>query len=379
MINVKKGQSMKVLYTNRISLIALIILLLGLIVSCSKKEAKEEETSPANSDLLTLKEESLKLINLKTEKVSFKSIPVEFTASGVIGFNEKRLVHITSRVSGWVDKVSVFVGDRVQTGDTLVSIHSPEFLSAQGEFVQAEERLKSISKEDSTEYKTSSALYQSSKAKLLLLGATENETQILEDTHQPSPRLIIKSPFNGTIVESNVITGNVVEKGTNLFRVSDLSSLWVTANVYEKDIKAVQKSQKVKIKVSSIPNKIFFGTVEAINDVLDETTRTFKVRILVDNQSHELKPEMFCECLFRGEINRKMLAIPSSALQNIEGEKVVFVPQSPNSFEKRVVQTGEELGNYVEILDGLKVGDEIVTEGSFVLKSELLKSTFGEE
>lgn len=379
MIKLKKGQSMKVLYTKRVSLFALIILLLSLPVSCSKKEAGEKETSPANSDMLTLKEESLKLINLKTEKVSLKSIPVEFSASGVIGFNEKRLVHITSRVSGWVDKVSVFVGDKVQAGDTLVSIHSPEFLSVQGEFIQAEERLKTIPQTDSIEYHTAMALYQSAKAKLSLLGATENEIQLLEDTHQPNSRLIIKSPFNGTVIESNVISGNVVEKGTNLFRVSDLSSLWVTANVYEKDIKAVQRGQKVQIKISSVPNKTFSGTVEAINDILDETTRTFKVRILVDNRSGELKPEMFCECFFKGEVKEMRLAIPTSAVQNIKGEQIVFVPHDTNSFEKRVVKTGLELSNYVEILEGLKVGDEIVTEGSFVLKSELLKAEFGEE
>ena len=379
MINVKKGQSMKVLCTKRVSLFALIILLLGLLVSCSKKEAGEKETSPANSDMLTLKEESLKLIDLKTEKVSLKSIPVEFSASGVIGFNEKRLVHITSRVSGWVDKVYKFVGDKVRMGDSLVSIHSPEFLSAQGEFIQAEERLKSIPKTDSIDYRTASSLYQSAKAKLILLGITEIETKLLEDTHQPAPRLVIKSPLNGSIIESNMIAGNTVEKGANLFRLSDLSSLWVTANVYEKDISKIQRGQRVQIKVSSFPNKIFPGTVEAVNDVLDETTRTFKVRILVDNTSGDLKPEMFCECLFRGEISKKMLAIPSSALQNIEGENIVFVAQGSNSFEKRLVKTGPELSSYVEILEGLKVGEEVVTEGSFVLKSELLKGEMGEE
>ncbi len=370
---------MSVKYSKIITLGLSLILSLGLFLSCKKTQTTTEEESETTSDVITLKEESLKFLNLKTEKVGLRSVSLEFSCSGTVGFNEKRLVHITSRVSGWVDKVYAYVGDKVSTGDTLVSIHSPEFLSAQGEFIQAEERLKSISQADSIEHHTALALYQSAKAKLLLLGATEKETQLLEDTHQSNSWLSIKSPFSGTIIESNVIAGNVVEKGTNLFRLSDLSSLWITANVYEKDIKAVQKGQKVQIKVSSIPNKTFQGSVEAINDILDETTRTFKVRILVENQLGELKPEMFCECFFRGEIRRKSLAILTSAIQNIEGEQIVFVPQNSNSFEKRVVKTGLEMGNYTEILEGLESGEEIVTEGSFVLKSELLKSTFGEE
>ena len=369
---------MKIPYQKIIIFLSLI-LILAWSLSCKKSETQMEEEPPANTDVLTLKKESLELINLKTEEVSFKSIPLQFSCSGIVGFNEKRLVHITSRVSGWVEKVYKFGGDKVKASDSLVSIYSPEFLSAQGEFIQAEERLKSIPKTDSIEYRTASALYQSAKAKLLLLGATETETNLLEDTHQPAPRLIIKSPLNGTVVESNVITGNTIEKGANLFRLSDLSSLWITANVYEKDISKVQRGQRVQIKVSSFPNKTFSGTVEAINDILDETTRTFKVRIAVDNSSGELKPEMFCECIFKAQIGTKILAIPLAAVQSIEGEKIVFVPKSQDSFEKRTVKTGQEIGEYVEILEGLKPGEEIVTDGSFVLKSELLKAEFGEE
>jgi len=356
-----------------------IISLIVIMLSCKKAEELKEEDSPANSGIITLTEESLKLIDLKIEEVGYKTIPIELSASGKVGFNEKRLVHITSRVSGWVEKVYVFEGDKVGVGDSLVSIYSPEFLSAQAEFIQAEERLKKIFESDSIEYHTALTLYQSAKVKLLLLGATEKDVQTLEGTHHPSSHLIIKSPLAGTIIGSNVVVGNVVEKGTNLFRVSDLSSLWVTANVYEKDIRLVKRGQKVQVRVSSFPDKIFPGTVEAINDVLDETTRTFKVRIEVDNRSGDLRPEMFCECVFKGELRKELLIIPISAVQTVGEEKVVFVHLSQTSFEKRVIKTGDEIGDQVEVLEGLKVGEKLVTEGSFTLKSELLKSELGEE
>lgn len=357
----------------------LIFLLLGLSVSCQKTEMEEQQEPEGTPDIIALKEESLKLFNLKTEKVVLRLIPIQFTASGRIGFNEKKLVHITSRVSGWVEKVYAFAGDKVRAGDTLVSIYSPDFLSAQGEFIQAEERLKSIPQSDSVEFRTATALYQSAKAKLLLLSATEREIDELEDTHQPSLHLVIRSPLSGTVLESNVISGNVVQKGDNFFQLSDLSSLWITASVYEKDINLVKVGEKVSIQMSAVSGETYVGYVEAISDVLDETTRTFKVRVLVDNKTGELKPGMFCEVIFESTLQNKLLAIPEIAVQSLGEEQVVFTPTGKNTFTKKSVKLGRHLGGFVEILDGLKPGDEIVTEGSYTLKSELMKGQMGEE
>jgi len=365
-------------YSILVLLLSVVLLITGYLVSCKENEIKEAGFPSANTNIITLTQESLELINPRTEKVGLRSMPIGFTSSGRVGFNEKKLVHITSRVSGWVEKVYVFAGDEINSGDTLVSIYSPEFLSAQAEFIQAEERLKSTPMSDSIEYHMALALYQSAKAKVLLFGATEGEAQLLANTHQPNSHLVIRSPLSGTVIESNIIAGNVIEKGANLFRLSDLSSLWITAYVYEKDIGLVKKGQEVEV-ISSAPQKSFLGRVEAINEVLDETTRTFKVRITVDNSNGLLKPEMFCQCQFKAQSSEKLLTVPLSAVQTIEGEKYVFLPQAENSFEKRAIKTGRELGNYVQVLEGLKPGEEVVTEGSFVLKSELLKAQFGEE
>jgi len=357
----------------------ILILLLGLSVSCKKTETEEHQEPEGTPNIITLKVESLELFNLKTEKVALRLIPIQFTASGRIGFNEKKLVHITSRVSGWVEKVYAFVGDKVRAGDTLVSIYSPEFLSAQGEFIQAEERLESIPQSDSVELHTATALYQSAKAKLLLLGTNEVEIGKLADTHQPVSQLTIRSPLSGTVLESNVISGNAVQKGDNFFQLSDLSSLWITANVYEKDISLVRLGQRVTINTSAVSGKNYQGAVEAISDVLDETTRTCKVRVVVDNKTGELKPEMFCEVIFESTMQNKLLAIPEIAVQSLGEEQVVFTPTGKSTFTKKSVKLGRHLGSFVEILGGLEPGEEIVTEGSYTLKSELMKGQLGEE
>jgi len=350
-----------------------------MVAGCGKKEAQEEHAEEHHSDVVTLTEEGIKLAGIKVEKADVRSISVEFSAAGKVSFNEKKLVHITARVSGWVEKVYAFAGDRVKAGDSLASLYSPEFLSSQSEFIQAEERLKSVSPSDSVEYRTAQALYNSARSRLLLFGAGEKELEALAQGHRPVERLVIKSPITGNIVESNLIVGNTIERGANLFRISDLSSLWVIADVYEKDIRAVQKGQKVKVRIASFPGRTFSGMVEAVNDVLDETTRTFKVRILVENPAGELKPEMFCECLFSGQSNRPALAVPAAAVQRLGDEQFVFVLKDSLSFEKRAVQIGEELGSRVEITGGLQTGESVVTEGAFVLKSELLKAELGEE
>ncbi len=349
------------------------------LAGCGKKEAQEEHAEEHHSDLVTLTEEGVKLAGIKVERTSVRSIPVEFSAAGKVGFNEKKLVHITSRTSGWVEKVFAFVGDRVKAGDSLATLYSPEFLSSQSEFIQAEERLKSVSLSDSVEYRTAQALYNSARSRLLLFGASERELSELELSHRPVERLVIKSPIAGNIVESNLIVGNTIDRGANLFRISDLSSLWVMADVYEKDIAAVHKGRPVRIRIASLGGRTFNGTVEAVNDVLDETTRTFKVRILVENPAGELKPEMFCECVFSGQSSRPVLAVPSAAIQHIGEEYFVFVLKDSLSFEKKDVEIGEEMGARVEVLRGLEAGEQVVTAGAFILKSELLKSEMGED
>lgn len=361
-------------------------LALGLLGCGEKGEREEREREAGKSEgakavpgLVTLTSEGIKLAGIKVERVSLRNVPLQFSAAGTVGFNEKKLVHITSRVSGWVEKIHAFAGDRVQAGDSLASIYSPEFLSAQSEFVQAEERLKSVAQADSGEYRTTEALFNSARSRLLLFGAGEKDIAALEENHRPVDRLVIKSPIAGNVVESNLIVGSTVEKGANLFRISDLSFLWVTANVYEKDIRSVERGQKVKVRIASFPGRAFAATVEAVNDVLDETTRTFRVRISVENSTGELKPEMFCECLFSGQSGRPVLAVPATAVQRLGEEQFVFVPKDSLFFEKRAIQTGEELGDWVEVARGLQAGEQVVTEGSFILKSELLKSEVGEE
>jgi membrane fusion protein, heavy metal efflux system len=159
--------------------------------------------------------------------------------------------------------------------------------------------------------------------------------------------------------------------------VTDLSTVWVQADVYEKDIHSVREGQPAEVVVSSYPDRIFTGRITYVSDVLEPSTRTAKVRVEVPNQQNLLKLEMFATVRIPTPATRSALAIPANAVQNVDGTTVAFVKAAGDRFEKRPLRLGQRSGDWVEVTDGLKAGDTVVTEGSFLLKSEAKKSELG--
>ena len=164
-----------------------------------------------------------------------------------------------------------------------------------------------------------------------------------------------------------------------MFVIADLSSLWVIADVPERDIPKIKKGQRVAITVSPYPEKVFSGKIGYISETIDPETRTIKVRAAVENPGRILKPEMFAAIKISTMEKEKVLAIPASAIQR-EGENtIVFISRGKNTFEKRIVSIGPEVDGFHQVLSGLKEGESVVTKGAFTLKSEALKGLMGEE
>ena len=189
----------------------------------------------------------------------------------------------------------------------------------------------------------------------------------------------IIAPFKGRIVERIVAVGQVVDISTKLFKLIDLSTVWVWANIYEKDLGMVKKGQEIFITVTPYPDRVFTGRITYISDTVDPATRTVKVRAELENFERLLKPEMFATVKILTGKGENLLAVPESAIQR-EGENtIVFVVRDENTFEKRVVSIGPEVGGYNQIISGLKEGERLVTKGAFTLKSESLKGLMEEE
>jgi RND family efflux transporter MFP subunit len=166
--------------------------------------------------------------------------------------------------------------------------------------------------------------------------------------------------------------------GTELFELADLSTVWVLADIYEKDLPSVRAGMKAHVTVAAYADS-FVGTIATIYNVLDEKTRTIKARVEVQNRSGKLKPEMFCTVMIETQYGKETIKIPAGALLGETEKHFVFVALNDTTFERRDIRTGRETRDFAEVLDGLLIGEKLVVKGGFFLKSELAKETFGEE
>jgi len=361
----------------------------------SENEMHEE----SHSNLIQLDNRSIEAANLKIEEVSLVSLKHIIPVPGKVQFNENKLSHVGSRVSGRIVDVEANLGDKVKEGDTLVIIDSTELGSSQSEYLKATANFRAQEKsyqrakkllegkaislgeyqKREAEFMNVQAEFKAAEDRLHLLGLGEEEVKRIRNEHTINSKVAVRAPFSGTVVERHATLGEVVEPVVKLFTLADLSQLWVIADVPEKDIHFIKTGLTVEIKVSAYPNEVFKGTITYIGDQIDPSTRTVKSRAEVDNSLGKLKPEMFASISITTEVVSDVLAIPEEAVQTMGNKKIVFVDKGKGEFEKREVLLGRQLGSYYEIVDGLKTGEKMVTKGSFLLKSEAQKDEMGEE
>jgi RND family efflux transporter MFP subunit len=189
----------------------------------------------------------------------------------------------------------------------------------------------------------------------------------------------IKSPRDGVVISRSVTPGMALQPGMETFTVSDLSNLWMVAQVREDDLHELRPGMPVAVLVRAFPNTPFAGRIALIGPEIDPTTRTIKVRILVPNADGRLKPEMFATAEIERGGSRQAFFVPEVSVQDVNGNPVVFVRHGESTFEARPVDTGEKIDGQVDIIHGLRANDVVVVNGSYVLKSQLLKRSLVEE
>ena len=218
--------------------------------------------------------------------------------------------------------------------------------------------------------------------KMRRFGITDAEIDKLDSRsarQQNLPNTILRSPFNGVVMQSEVAEGEAVDTERQLLTISDISTVWVQGDVYEKDIAAIRQGQQVSVTVNAYPGETFTGRITYLSDALDPQTRTAKVRCEVANPKGLLKQEMFAVIQIPTGVRRETLMIPAAAVQQVDNESVVFVKVDETKFEKREVGLGATSDGWVEVREGLKEGEKVVTAGAFMLKSHLKKEEFGED
>ncbi len=356
-----------------------------IFIGCGKKENKANETEPnehheeeTHSIIVHLDKHKVFHAGIKTEIVKEKSIAVPLTLPGKVGFDERKIAHITSRISGRIEKLNAYTNDNITAKAIVAELYSQDFIALQYEFLQAVERVERAQQGNREELSTAKSLYESAKQKLTILELPEIEINELASTKIPKQYYPIRAPFSGTILGSTVKKGVFLQAGAELFDFADLSTVWVLADVYERDLLRVRTGMKAEVSTSFYPES-FYGTITSIYNVVDEKSRTVKARIELNNSSRKLKPEMFCSVKIQTQFGKETIKIPSTALMGETEKHFVFIAINDTTFERRDVRTGVETKEFAEVVDGLLIGERIVINGGFFLKSELAKETFGEE
>jgi cobalt-zinc-cadmium efflux system membrane fusion protein len=307
-------------------------------------------------------------------------------------------------VPGVIKSSAVDVGTKVKEGDVLFTIDSVEVGGAVNGYLNYKsilvlearnlERIKTlyekriVSEKDfieaSIKYEETLTALRTAKNRMEIYGLIAKDIDAINpesDGHVIS-KLPIRAPINGTVIEKHAVNGEYwdTEDEIDIMTVSDLDKLWVLADVYESDLKALldANSEKAECEIETLAfkGKVFRGAIENIGMTIDETTRTVKVRIALDNPEGILRPGMFCSVKIPSSPS-EMTAVPDSAVLSDEGKTFVFVEIMEDFYARKPVRVGRRYGGYVEIVEGLADGEQVVSTGSFLLKSDVLKEKMG--
>lgn len=323
-------------------------------------------------------------------------MPAGALATGIVQPNAYRVTPVMSLVGGIVRTVSAELGESVRQGQTVAVVFSDDLATAQSRYLAAMAELDehhrhhrrtaqlveigAASREEfeqaTTRLRSAEAEVASLRQRLLLLGLTPQRVSALRSASQISSEVSLPAPVTGTVIGRSVNPGEVIEANKEVLRIADLSSVWVIAQVYERDLARVRVGSGASVTSDAYPGRIFRGRVTYVDPSLDAATRTAQVRIELANPGQTLRIGMYVNVAFGASGGAKTTGpvVPVSAVQNINNQQVVFVATNdPNVFVMRPVRLGPEANGYYPVLEGLFVGERIVTEGSFMLRAEWRK------
>lgn len=367
--------------------------------SVSFEESSSPQTATTGDQKLTLAPEQAQRAGLKLETVGEQ--PAGDAAgqitTGTVQANSYKETPVISLVGGIVRSVSGELGQNFKRGQRVAVIFSNELADTQSRYLAAAAALDehhrhhlrtmklveigAASRQDletaNTEYREAETNLASLRQKLLLLGLSPQRINSLNSISQISSEVIVTAPSSGTLTSRSVNTGEVIEANKELMRITDLSSVWVVGQVYEKDLATVRVGSGANVSSDAYPGRVFRGRVSYVDPKIEPATRTAQVRIELANPGQMFKLGMYVNVAFGalGLAEKTVPVIPKGAVQTIGNQLFVFVAsEKPNEFALRAVRLGPESNGFYPVLEGLSVGDRIVTEGSFMLRAEWLKT-----
>ena len=386
----------------------LIPLLLMVVICGGCRRAADAPANPSSPQPSAATSQSAQSHAIETETVTPQPIAGTIHATGKILVTEDRVAMIGPVHEGRLVRLYAGQGSIVRKGQKLADLESADIDQAEADYLKALADSENARRTSAAEVKFAQATYDRTKVlfektitagknlqaaehdlevakasaassvagaraaltaarrHLLILGLKESDIDALANKPGLAAVFSLTSPIAGIVVERNATIGATVGSDANLFKIIDLTRVWIDANVFEKDLERVRRGQEVKVAVTAFPGSSFSGQVILVSSVVDPETRSVKVRTEVPNPDGRLKPDMFANVGIITDLHRTAISIPQSAVLDDGGKTVVFVVDG-NGYKKRAVITGIQGDERVEIVDGLNAGDKVVVKGNYLL------------
>jgi Cu(I)/Ag(I) efflux system membrane fusion protein/cobalt-zinc-cadmium efflux system membrane fusion protein len=333
-----------------------------------------EDTGPSLAPgTIAVDPNTLQSIGVRTAKVEVRPLSRVIRAVGKVMYDENQLKVVNTKVDGWVTRLYVKItGEPVRKGQRLISIYSRELVPAQREYLLALKNLKTVGKSPFTEMAEGARrLAEASRTRLEYFDITPAQIAELERTGQVKKELTLASPVRGIVTERLVTEGQFVMAGMTLLKVADLSTVWVEGDIYEYELPWVAVGQQATMTLSYLPGETFRGTIEYLYPYLKGKTRTARIRLKFPNPKYKLKPDMYAQVEIKSPLHPQVVVVPLEAVMDTGERQHIFLALGKGRFEPREVKLGAQGdGGLVQVLSGLKGGEEVVTSAHFLLDSE---------
>jgi cobalt-zinc-cadmium efflux system membrane fusion protein len=340
--------------------------------------------------VVELSAEEKNAVDIQTVEATYQPLRSQLQALGKVYAHPQKKAIVSYPFPARIAEIHVVLGDWVNAGQRLITLQSEEVGTAKSEFykAQADYELAKVNHErqkrlydrgvgaqkdflaSEAEFKVAQANLDAAEKKLHVLGFTEEQVRSIAETHQINPIITLYAPISGKIIEHNALLGAMVDQETEILTIMDPSVVCIHADIYERDIAKIRIGQEVEATVPAYPGEVFKGKISFISDVLNEETRTITVRSEITNRDFKLKPGMFANIDIFLNHQNNVLVLPKEAILDEGNDRIVFL-KVDGKYIPRIIDTGLQNGGFVEILGGIKEGDEVVTVGNFQLKSKL--------
>jgi len=340
----------------------------GLTMESIQKEGKMQEVAPG---AVQISPERQQLIGVKIGKVEMRPLEKIIRTVGRVDYDERKVHMVSPKIGGWIEDLYVdYIGRFVRQGEPLLTIYSPELVSTQEEYLIALRARKDLMKSPFTEVAASgNSLAESARRRLKLWDISDDQIKALEESGQAKKTLTLYSPFSGFVLEKMAFKGMSLMPGVALFKLADLSTVWLYADIYEYELPFIRVGQQAAIQLSYLQGETFTGKAIYIYPSLDPNTRTAKVRFEFPNPDGKLKPEMYGNVEIKVHLGQRLVVV-EGAIIDTGLRQMAIVDKGNGYFEPREVKVGAKVDHYYEILKGLKAGERVVTSANFLIDSE---------